>query len=425
MKQKNVILVAVAVGCGLVAAILTSRMSASPAVVEQVEVPVAAKDLPVGTKLTKAELKNLVGYKKFAKDALPPAFAGTEDELGDKLLTRTVRAGETFNPQDLTTNVVISPPPGMNMVTFAATPEKGVAGFAGPGSKVDLVCSVQQKTTNRAVVFPLLTDMLVLAIDTNQQYAKDGAFPNMSMVSLAVTTKQSLLLHGAINRGGDIRLVLRHPEKPAVWEHPPTDDEIWAILSDEPKKLGNDRPDAPAEGKKAVVVKLPVPTEDLPAGTEITAELLSTKFKDVDFTPPAPANIVQNLKEHTGKFLLHDVSANQFLPKSYLGDKKPVEVIPAPEPKKAETKPAPQGPPPVFWDTTVHTSNGYRKYRYQKLPGGEHKFLGEVQDDGSVVPAKPPGQDADPKAEDKKPAGDDKPAEDVKPKSGKKPGPVI
>ena len=48
MKQKNVILMVVAVGCGLVAAFLTTQINAKPKV-EQVEVVVALKDLPVGT----------------------------------------------------------------------------------------------------------------------------------------------------------------------------------------------------------------------------------------------------------------------------------------------------------------------------------------------------------------------------------------
>ena len=84
MRQKNLMLVAVAVGCGLVAAFLTSQMSAGPApVVETVEIPVASKDLPVGTMLKRSDLKGLVTYKKFPKENLPAAFAATEDELSD------------------------------------------------------------------------------------------------------------------------------------------------------------------------------------------------------------------------------------------------------------------------------------------------------------------------------------------------------
>ena len=59
MKQKNIVLMVVAVGCGLVAAFLTSQMSAKPAV-EKVDVIVAAKDLPVGSQLTREDLKTAI-----------------------------------------------------------------------------------------------------------------------------------------------------------------------------------------------------------------------------------------------------------------------------------------------------------------------------------------------------------------------------
>ena len=57
MKQKNMILIAVAVGCGLVAAFLTTQMSAKTPKDEGVEIPVAAKELSVGTKLNKDSLE--------------------------------------------------------------------------------------------------------------------------------------------------------------------------------------------------------------------------------------------------------------------------------------------------------------------------------------------------------------------------------
>ena len=47
MKSEESIPVAVAVGCGLVAAFLTTQARPAEPEVEQVEVPVAAKDLPI------------------------------------------------------------------------------------------------------------------------------------------------------------------------------------------------------------------------------------------------------------------------------------------------------------------------------------------------------------------------------------------
>lgn len=418
MKQKNLILIAVAVGCGLVAAFLTTQLGAGQKKVDDsIEVPVAAKDLPVGTKLKKEDLKTFVTYKKVNKDSLPTEFASSEEQLADKRLVRTIRAGETFNPQDLTTNAPINPPPGFNVMTFGMTPEKAVAGFAGPGSKVDILATIRLRKQERAVVLPILIDMLVLAIDTNTQYSQAGAFANLSMVSLAVNNKHSAILQGALSRQCDLRLVLRNTEKPPVYDYIPTEAEIWAALADENKASGRGEGqsgDGSEEQKGPATVKLPVPVEDLKAGTQLTADVVGQKFKMVDVVAPAPAKFVQNLKEYTGHYLQKDLVAEQFVPSSYLGEKPPAEPTkPAPpdvagqkegppqepaKPTPPPAKPKPKEDPPVYFDTTVTGPNGVKKYRYQVLKDGTYKYLGELKDDGTVDPNATPGKEPAPPA---------------------------
>jgi Flp pilus assembly protein CpaB len=454
MKQKNLILVAVAVGCGLVAAFLTSQMTAGPAMVQEtVEIPVAAKDLPVGTMLKKADLKGLVTYKKVPKDNLPAAFAATEDELTDKRLMRMQRAGEAFNPADLTSNAPINPPPGFNLYTIASNNVDAAAGFIGPGSRVDVVCSViMQSLGGRAVIFPLLIDQLVLAIDDKTQFNASGTFVGLSMVSLALTNDHILMLKGATTRNAKVSLVLRNPEKPPVWKKIFTEQEVWAILADDPKqKYGDDGTPLGKKDEEPSTIKLPVPTEDLPAGTQITTALIEEKIKYVDFTPPAPANIVVDLAEFEGKYLTQPVTMNQFIPKAFIGGKptKPGadDDDTPPAPKQALVEPdgqkAPQGFPkaveqrPVYHDVTIQHPFGTRSFRYQKLADGAYKYLGELKKDGSLgdptqpepakpQPAKPAGPTKPDAAEDdendapaeKKP--EEKKAEPKKPEADKK-----
>ncbi len=397
MKQKNVILVAVAVGCGLVAAFLTSQMSAGPGKTEQVEILVAAKELPIGTKLSKEQIDTLVTYKKFSKDSVPASYVGTKEEMADKRLVRTIRAGESFDPKDLTLNAPVNPPAGFNMMTFHATPEKGVAGFAGPGSRVDILCSVRAKKTGKVEVFPLLLDMLVLAIDANLQGTREGGGSqlNMSMVSLAVTTRHASLLHAAINRGADLRLILRNVDDPAKWDRVWTEEQMWAILQDDQDGTGGQG------GNNTVTVKLPVPIEDLAAGTELTPEVIEKKFKLMEINPPAPIQFALDLKEHSGRYLLKDLTADQFVPRSALGEKhqqpKPgPDLSQAPteksQPNEKPATPKVEEKKPVFWDATIQTANGSKKYRYQVIEG-DYRYLGEVKEDGTVTkPAKSPNQ---------------------------------
>lgn len=403
MKQKNLILVAVAVGCGLVAAVLTSQMSAGTApVVETVEVPVASKELPMGTWLKKSDLKQFVVYKKYPKDSLPAAFAANEEELADKRVSRLVRPGEPFNPADLTTTVSIQPPAGTNLYTIGISATNAAAGFCVPGSKVDVVAAVTMNSMGgRGVLFPLLTDMLVLAVDT-QASTPNGApaIANLSMVSLACTNEQTLLLAAAKKRGAELNLVLRHPEKPATWKYIPSEKEIWGIMADDPKRaFAHDGREITEEQKKDDKLRLPVPKEDLPAGTELTEEVLKDKFTAIEFTPPAPANVYADPAELKGQWLTQGIAANQFVPKNFVGAKPHAKAAPAlddaPRAKEPlETAAKPDAPKavaktdaPVFHDVTVQSTSGTVTYRYQVLASNEFKYVGVVPTGGG--PAKP------------------------------------
>ena len=114
MKQKNMILVAVAVACGLVAAVLTSQISAGnkTKVEETVAVLVAAKDLPVGTWLKKDTINDYVVVKDFPIGSAPPLFVANLDDLADKRVIRTMRKGDSFNPKDVSKSTAIAPPDG-------------------------------------------------------------------------------------------------------------------------------------------------------------------------------------------------------------------------------------------------------------------------------------------------------------------------
>ena len=429
MKQKNLILVAVAVGCGLVAAVLTSQMSAgTAAVVETVEVPVASKELPMGTWLKKQDIDQYIVLKPFPKSNLPAVFAANKDDLADKRTARLIRTGEPFNPADLTTNVSIQPPAGFNFYTIGISATNAAAGFCVPGSKVDLVAAVTMTSAGgKSILFPLLTDMLVLAVDTTSSNQNGvAAIANLSMLSLAVTTEQTLLLKAAETRGSKLSIVLRNPEKPAVWKYIPTEKEIWGIMSDDPKRAFSHDGHEITEEKKDDKLKLPVPKEDLPAGTQLTADVLKEKFTFLEFTPPAPANIHADLTDLKDQWLTQGLAANQFVPKNFVGakpygksaptpaeasvSKEPLESAKGPAAPKAEVKDAVQ-----YHDVTIQNTSGVTTYRYQVLPGNEFKYVGIVPTGGTKQPAekKPEGGTGvlgDDDAPAKKPAPKKKPA---------------
>ena len=426
MKQKNMILIGVALGFGVMAMVLFNNMNAKeqPVVVQEVELPVAVKDVPINTKLIKDEMSLYVTKKTFARDRLPPGdYATTDEDLIDKRVTRTVRAGELFSKPELSTKPLVEIPPGKNMMAIAIDRVKIVGGFALPGSKVDVIATVRLNKLNKSITFPLFRDMLILAVDVNvnpppgqtaQQTAGD--------VSLAVTADEALMLHQAIGRGADIRLLLLgqngKKEDQSTYEKTYTKDEILQILDD---TYGDKKPEAETKDEpKFETVELPVPKEDLPAGTELTEELINTKFTVLPIKPPAPGNVLKDIREHTGRFLVKDLVANQFVPRTYIADAMPKKPEPAPTPAPTTVvaeapKPAPavEEPkvPPVYWDVTVQTVTGVKKFRYQKMDDGSYRYKGEVQLDNHDDKAA--GDDAKKKKKSE--------AEPAKPDDGAKP----
>lgn len=409
MKQKNLILMVVAVGCGLVAALLTSQMSAKPKV-ETVDVIVAAKDLPVGTLITKDDLPRFIKYRALPKDALPPMFVQSEEELVGKRLSRAVRSDETFNPQDLKTGANVTLPKGMDMISIAVGLPEAVAGFVHPGSRVDILAST--KVGNRQIAFPLLVDVLVVAVDANLELPKESAnFGNLNTVSFAVTREQALLLQLARTRGCAMSLVLRHPDRVAEEKEVWSAADVRRILSNLNDNAGDDiiegpkrseqtaeaPPPAPTvETPKVETVALPVAKIDLPPGTQLTGDLIKESFEVKELPAPAPENAIKNLEELEGKFLQNGLAANQWLPKSFLSDFAPGKS--AIKDEFEPEKPGPVEPQPVpvvnepakrVHNLSVVTSSGRRLYRYQeKTPNSEEWILmGEITRDGKLIPA--------------------------------------
>jgi Flp pilus assembly protein CpaB len=394
MKQKNLILMVVAVGCGLVAAFLTTQINARPRV-EQVEVIVAAKDLAVGTMMTKADLPKLITRKKIAKDALPTAFVLNEDEMLDRRLTRPVLKDETFNPGILTKGGVITPPEGMDMISMPVTVSNAVAGFVGPGSKVDVLATL--RTQNQLRAFPLLVDMLVLAVDQHVSYdtgkGGTGVFPNMNNVTFAATQEQALLLALAKQRGCHLELLLRHPGKPL--EKAYDIKQIKKLLEDfrtgaEVYKTEDGRPiDDPsselpvfpstAPDPKPVVELIKVWTAkvNIEPGTEITKELVAQKLVETEIPKVLAKGAYSDLSELINKNLTlkTGLSEGQWVTSALVGPpSSKVPPLEAFQPPKANPEPPKSTGPRAIRDVTVTGPNGTLIHRFEEWRPGEWRL---------------------------------------------------
>ncbi len=408
MKQKNLILMVVAVGCGLAAAFLTSRMSAKPATdaVPQKDVLVAAKDLNPPTKFTKEALKDLVKRKRMNASDVPDNAIETEEELIDMTLHRPVAANVFLQKTDVNKNEGLVPPIGKTGLMSVKLPLALVTPFIKPTSRVNLVGTVTNRNSQKVGGRVLIPNMHVMAVDSDYIPAPGAAAGRMQVqnVTLAVSNEEATLIRMAETAGVTMSFVLIGKTEEianvqAEWDI----NEVIGWINEAVAGGGGSNDQKVPETATTPVpaqmfVKVPVATEDLPAGTELTDDVISGKFRMVDFVE-APATAVIDLKASIGHFLSKEVAANQFLPKSAVSksapkkseDPKP-EVKPETKPEvkpevKPETKPASKEvKKKSTLDKSITGPSGTKTFRYEQQDDKSWKLLGEVGQDGSVTP---------------------------------------
>lgn len=425
MKQKNVILMVVAVGCGLVAAVLTARMNAAAPAPEKVTVIVPVKDITVGMMINKDDARNpkLFAPKEFLKDALPPGAVETEDQLIDRRFARNYSAGEPIKQEDLKKGVVITIPAGRQMIAQSFSIPEAVAGFVTPGSRVDILGTVH--IGNQYKAFPVLVNMLILAVDNQTQLPKEQAtFASLSTVSFAVDQKEALVLQLARSRGCQMTLLLRNPNEPVTEGDKVFNiDEVIRRLSDnrdtavvnasedpnsfkkkDPENKVEDPMAAPTPGMgttapemKIEMVKILVATELIPAGTEVTADLIATKFKEKEYRKIDVEDAVDPGKK-IGKSFTTGLGKGQWVTDELVGDP-PTKSSPQDKfvgPKHETDVPTPAAPvkpaKPKFQDVKVHSVNGTVVHRYEEVKPGQWKYVGVLPADGAIedeAPSKP------------------------------------
>lgn len=420
MKQKNLVLMGIAVACGLIAAVLTANMG-KPQEIPMMDVLVAKKDLTTGTAFTKDNVEELTVVNQIAKSAIPSEakIVLKKEDLIGKRLSRATHQGEYFNVADVGIKTQILFEAGQDIMSLPMTAAKAASGFVGPGSRVDILASVIEGTARE--VFTLLPDMHVLAVDAEQDLTKTQVFPDMRMVSFAVDQKQALLITLANQRNCNLELLLRHPDAPKrVYDI----DKTLHLL----KTLGKQDPAGVTlfeTKKEAPKVKVYIAKENIPANAEIDEELLK-KFELVDKPEEHFKGACSDLKPFFGTFkvLTNGVAKDGYVLTSMIGaapikggsNPPPADVVIEKPPMPTATIPdvaietapwphlyvAPEPPAPRVRDVALHTTRGTIVHRYQETGIGteEWKLIAILTPMEATVPA--------PKAVDKKPATESK-----------------
>jgi pilus assembly protein CpaB len=198
MKITRVAVLAVAVGAGLIAAIIAMRLSApapapvvatadTPATPVTAQVLVATKDIPVGGRLDAASM----AWQDWPSSGVSDHFItkqGTGDQQEQPLVGSIARAtiynGEPINQAKLINSdrgyMSAILPAGMRAVALKITTDTSAGGFILPNDRVDVVMTRQNPDSSTNGGNPFLTETIlnnvrVLAIDQTVENKTDSS----------------------------------------------------------------------------------------------------------------------------------------------------------------------------------------------------------------------------------------------------------
>jgi pilus assembly protein CpaB len=280
MKPKTMILLVVAMGCGLTASYMTSRLIAerNGGLTDGAKkaVLVAKKKIPQWMQIKKPE--DYFEIKDLSADAVTKTTLTAFDQIKDKRLNRNLPEGEKVSEEDLLNKsldgLAAEIRPGSRAVGIKVTPESLAGGFVLPNSHVDVMLIIRRGDQDSSAQI-LLQDMLVLAVDTNaERNTEKGITMLGNTVTLAVKPEEALRLNLA-QAVGDLRLVLRplgeeapitlKPIKVEDFAKPLQDTTDGAKKTDDEVVQGGDKnPLPPVDlGKEPLPTEGRAPQEDL------------------------------------------------------------------------------------------------------------------------------------------------------------------
>jgi pilus assembly protein CpaB len=215
MKPKTMILMGVAIACGLGASYMTSRLLAErgegpPPEVPKVVVLVAKKNLDMGLMIKSPN--DLFIEKQFAKGDEPKNAVVDYGMLKSRYLKRSLRGGDHVTPDDLADSIGginWQLPEGHRAIGIRVSTEGIAGGWASlPGSRVDIISTVRRGNDDDSFSQVLLEDVLVLAADgANTRNEQNTAMP-ASVLTLALNADDALKVTLA-SQMGPLHLMLR------------------------------------------------------------------------------------------------------------------------------------------------------------------------------------------------------------------------
>ncbi len=214
MKPKTLILMGVAITCGLGASYMTSRLLAerSGDETEKVVVLVAKKNMSMGDPIKEPE--EMFESKEFLRGQEPRNAIDDVTALKGRILKRSLRGGDFVTNEDLfgekdAMGLQVSLPPGYRGIGIRVNMESIAGGFASlPLSRVDIISTIRRGDDKSSYSQIILEDVLVVAADTQTTRDENGRAMPANVVTVALKPEDVLKLTLA-KEMGPLSLVLR------------------------------------------------------------------------------------------------------------------------------------------------------------------------------------------------------------------------
>jgi pilus assembly protein CpaB len=222
MKPKTMILMGLAITCGLGASYMTSRLLAerqAPDEPERVKILVAKRNLSVGERLYKPE--EVFEFKEISKDSEPPDAIKDFEVLKDRGMKQSRNKGEHVTAANLRNkDEQLDIPDGHFAMGMRVNLEGSASGFATlPKSRVNIIQTVRGPDTYASYSQILLENVLVLAADLKLN--SDGELASPAQVVTFALTGDEVLRVNLAKELGILSLALRRYDDksvPVTWK---------------------------------------------------------------------------------------------------------------------------------------------------------------------------------------------------------------
>ncbi len=230
MRPKSLMLLLLALGCGLVASIgisqvIESRNRAAQPAVEKEPIYVATQDIKVNQPLT----PQIVTLEEWPKEKIPADAIRDLKEIQGQRSGTTILAGEPLRKAKFAMDKRIDEiPAGYRVVAVPADAVSAAGYLLQPGDRVDVLMYVDAQNpksgVQQSITKTILQDVRIFAVNEQWRPAEDKSNESITAktVSLLVTPEQAEKMMQATEMG-KIRLVLRNPDDPQVAETNGTD----------------------------------------------------------------------------------------------------------------------------------------------------------------------------------------------------------